>query len=77
MARWDMLLAIAAVAGGTMLIEDSHRVDTGAPDDEVTASAPADCTVVYAINRERMSEADEGALREKAAAALPSNCADR
>jgi hypothetical protein len=72
-----MLLAIAAVAGGTMLIEDSHRVDTGTPDDEVIVSASVDCTVVFAINREQMSEADEAALRDKAAAALPASCADR
>ena len=42
--RWDTLLIAAAVAGGSMLIENSHRVDTGAPDDEVVAAAPAACT---------------------------------
>jgi hypothetical protein len=36
-ARWDALLVAAAVAGGSMLIENSHRLDTGAPDEEVVA----------------------------------------
>ena len=35
LARWDALLIIAvAVAGGSMLIENSHRLDTGAPDED-------------------------------------------
>jgi hypothetical protein len=37
--RWDALLLAAVVAGGSMLIENSHRLDTGAPDEEVVASS--------------------------------------
>jgi len=39
-ARWDALLLAATVLGGSMAIENSHRVDTGAPDEDLTA-APA------------------------------------
>ena len=38
-ARWDALLVAAAVAGASMLIENSHRLDTGAPDEEVVATS--------------------------------------
>ena len=41
--KWDTLLIAVAVAGGAVLIENSHRIDTGLPDDDVTASAPAAC----------------------------------
>jgi hypothetical protein len=41
--KWDTLLVAVALVGGSVLIENSHRVDTGTPDDEVTASAPAAC----------------------------------
>jgi len=77
MPRWDMLLAVAAIVGGAILVENGHRIDTSVPDDDVVASAPTDCTVVSAVNREQMSEADERALREKLAAAAPPECAER
>jgi hypothetical protein len=74
MPRWDVLLAAAALAGGSMLIERSHRVDTGAPD-EAVASAPADCTamrtVVYAVGE------PYEVSRGRAAAAVPSDCGTR
>jgi hypothetical protein len=77
MASWNVLLVAAAVAGGAMLIENGQRVDTSPPDDEVIASEPAHCTVVRAVvYQERISQTDENALREKAAA-VPSGCADR
>jgi len=38
-ARWDVILLATAIAGGSMLIESSHRLDTGAPDEEVAASS--------------------------------------
>ena len=41
--KWDTLLVAVAIAGGSVLIENSHRIDTGTPDDEVIASAPAAC----------------------------------
>jgi hypothetical protein len=74
MPSWDMLLVAAAVACGSMLIERSHRVDTGAPD-EAIASAPADCmamrTVVYAVGE------PYEVSRGEAAAALRSYCMKR
>jgi hypothetical protein len=38
--RWDAVVLAATLLGGSMIIENSHRIDTGAPDDEV-AAAPA------------------------------------
>jgi len=78
MIRWDTLLVAVAVASGSMLIENSHRVDTGAPDDEVVASAPADCTVRATDGRDTISQAGEGDVtREDTAPPVPSGCADR
>ena len=37
--RWDALLLAAVLSGGSMLIENSHRIDTGLADDAVAASA--------------------------------------
>ncbi len=78
MLRWDTLLVAVAIAGGSMLIENSHRVDTGAPDDEVVASAPVNCTVVRAVayNRDAVRAADEGykVPNEEAAPPVPAAC---
>jgi hypothetical protein len=61
-ARWDVLLLAAAVAGGSMLIENSHRLDTGAPDDEVVASSTCrdDQVTGYGWNRRMLIDSDEG-----------------
>ena len=40
--RWDALLLAGALAGGSMLIENSHRLDTGAPDVEIVAASTCD-----------------------------------
>jgi len=77
MPRWEILVVAAATAGCVMLIENGHRIDTGASDEEVVASAPADCTVVYAVNRESMGAADDNAPREEAALAAAPECTDR
>jgi len=75
MPRWDVLLVAAAVAGGSVLIERSHRVDAGAPDEVAATGAPADCkamrTVVYAVGE------PHDVLRGRAAAAMPSDCVER
>ena len=40
-ARWDVLLLAAAVLGGSMMIESSHRLDTGASDEALVATPAA------------------------------------
>ena len=40
-ARLDALVVAMSVLGGSMLIENSHRVDTGAPDEGLVATSPA------------------------------------
>jgi hypothetical protein len=37
--RWDTLLLAGMLAGGSVLIENSHRLDTGAPDEEIVATS--------------------------------------
>ena len=42
--RWDVLLVAAIVSGGSLWIESSQRIDTGAPDDGQAASSARLCT---------------------------------
>jgi hypothetical protein len=72
--RWDTLLIAVAVVGGSVLIENGHRIDTGSPDDEVTATAPAACTDtrVAVTTASGDQAADDGAqTAQDAASALP------
>jgi hypothetical protein len=39
-ARLDALVIALSVAGGSMLIENNHRLDTGAPDEGLVAAPP-------------------------------------
>ena len=41
--KWDAVVLAAALMGGSVMIESSHRVDTGAPDDEVAAASTTAC----------------------------------
>jgi hypothetical protein len=40
-AKWDLLIMAFAAAGSWILAENCHRIDLGAPDDNVVAAAPA------------------------------------
>ena len=53
--KWDTLLVAVALVGGSVLIENSHRVDTGTPDDEVTASAPAESGLFQAFRAQKIT----------------------
>ena len=48
-ARWGAILLATAVAGGSMLIENSHRLDTGAPDEEIVAASTCDTVIAARI----------------------------
>jgi hypothetical protein len=67
-ARWDAILLATAVAGGSMLIENSHRLDTGAPDEEIVATSACDTVTAARI----WKEADEGS--DTVAAQAPPGC---
>jgi hypothetical protein len=41
-ARWDAILLATVLAGGAVLIENNHRLDMGAPDEEVVATSTCD-----------------------------------
>jgi hypothetical protein len=61
--RWNALLLAAVVAGGSMLIESSHRLDTGAPDDQVVASSTChddQLAMRYGWNRRALVDSDDG-----------------
>jgi hypothetical protein len=68
-ARWDAILVAASVAGGSMLIENSHRVDTGAPDEEVVAASACDTAIAEPAWK---PAEDEG--NDTAAAQAPPGC---
>jgi hypothetical protein len=71
-ARWDAILLAATVAGGSMMIEHSHRLDTGAPDEEAVATSACDAPEPYAwkpVTRPTGEEGDDGAT-----ALTPSGC---
>jgi hypothetical protein len=77
--KWDTLLVAVAVLGGSVLIENSHRIDTGMPDDEVTATAPAACidTQVGLALASGNQAADDGPdTARDSASALPA-CTDQ
>jgi hypothetical protein len=69
-ARWDVILLATAVAGGSMLIENSHRLDTGAPDEEVVGVSA--CETVVAAHVWKPAMEDEGSAPE--AAQAPPGC---
>jgi hypothetical protein len=69
-ARWDAILLATAVAGGSMLIENSHRLDTGAPDEEVVLISACD-TVIAA----RVWRPEEDGGNDTVAAQAPPGCA--
>ena len=68
-AKWDAILLATAVAGGSMLIENSHRLDTGAPDEEVVATKACDTVIAAPIWK---PGEDEG--NDTDAAQAPSGC---
>jgi hypothetical protein len=68
-ARWDAILLATAVAGGSMLIENSHRLDTGAPDEEVVATSACETAISARIWK---PGGDEGEAPE--AAQAPPGC---
>jgi hypothetical protein len=69
-AKWDAILLATAVAGGSMLIESSHRVDTGAPDEEVVATNACDAGIAARLWK---PAEDEGNDIEPAPPGCPSD----
>jgi hypothetical protein len=69
-ARWDALLVAGVLAGGWMLLEHSHRVDTGAPDEEVVGASM--CTAIVSARVWKPGEENEPS--DSTAAQLPPGC---
>jgi hypothetical protein len=68
-ARWDAILLATAVAGGSMLIENSHRLDTGAPDEEIVATSACDTVIAGRVWKQA-----EDAGNDTDVAQAPSEC---
>ena len=73
LARLDVLVVALSVAGGSMLIENSHRLDTGAPDEEIVAASTCDPVGADQYDWKPLTRPtdDDG----DAAASAPSGCA--
>jgi len=69
-ARWDVMLLAAVLGGGSMLIENSHRLDTGAPDEEMVATSA--CEAGYSWKPAMLPSA--GDADDTDAAPAPSGC---
>jgi hypothetical protein len=63
-ARWDAILLATAVAGGSMLIENSHRFDTGAPDEEVVATSACDTVIAARIWKQAEDEGNDAVVAQ-------------
>ena len=78
--KWDAVVLAATLLGGSVMIENSHRVDTGAPDDVVaeapaTACDDADAYQISGMRRGTVVSNDEGfAVSDTTDTATPSGC---
>ena len=78
--KWDAVVLAATLLGGSVLIESSHRVDTGAPDDEIavassTACEDAEAYQMSGMRRGAVVTSDEGfAVSDTTDTATPSGC---
>jgi hypothetical protein len=73
-ARWDVLLLAGVLAGGSMLIETSHRLDTGAPDAEVVAVSTCDAAVAERYDWKPLTRPTGDDADETVSAQAPSGC---
>jgi len=77
--KWDAVILAATLLGGSVMIESSHRVDTGAPDDEVAAASATACDAdayqISGMRRGTIITNDEGFAGSDATdSATPSGC---
>ena len=70
-ARWDVMLLAAVLGGGSMLIENSHRLDTGAPDEEMLATSTCEAGDIW---KPTMLPSGDDADQTDAAPAPASDC---
>ena len=73
-ARWDVLLLAGVLAGGSMLIERSHRLDTGAPDEEMVAASTCDATGAGNYDWKPLTRPTDEDSDAAASAQAPSDC---
>jgi len=74
-ARWNVLLLAGVLAGGSMLIERSHRLDTGAPDEEIVAASTCDPVGADQYDWKPLTRPTDDDGDVAASALAPSGCA--
>ena len=74
-ARWDVLFLGGVLAGGSMLIEHSHRLDTGAPDEEIVAASTCDAAGAGHYDWKPLTRPAEDDTDEAVSAQAPTGCA--
>ena len=73
-ARWDALLLAGVLAGGSMVIENSHRLDTGAPDEEIVAASTCEAAAAERYDWKPLTRPAEDDADETASARAPTGC---
>ena len=73
-ARWNALLLAGALAGGWMLIENSHRLDTGAPDEAVIAASTCDAVAAERYDGRPLARPTGDDADETVSAQAPTGC---
>jgi hypothetical protein len=74
-ARWDVLLLAGVLAGGWTLIEHSHRLDTGAPDEEIVAASTCNAAGPGHYDWKPLTRPTDEDGDVAASAEAPSDCA--
>ena len=78
--KWDVVVLAATLLGGSMVIESSHRVDTGAPDDAIATTPANACDDAHAYQLSGVRHGDDVysdagfAVSEANDDATPSGC---
>ena len=72
--KWDALLLVGVLAGGWTLIERSHRLDTGVPDEEVVAASTCDAVAAERSDWKPLTRPIDDDDGETASAQAPSGC---
>jgi hypothetical protein len=73
--RWDALILAGVLAGGSLLIENSHRLDTGAPDEEMVAASTCDGVAAERYEWKPFAQPTSDDTDEIVSAKAPASCA--
>ena len=72
--KWDVLLLAGVLAGGWTLLEHSHRLDTGAPDEDIVAASTCDTVGAEHYDWKPLTRPTDADADETVSAQAPSGC---